>query len=222
MLRSRQKAIYAQLPPVLHYSDHDLIDPDLAVDVLYKRMLVKLDHLLNIFFAERMLKRLYHSDVDSNNDYQGDLLVTSFSVVTICLGFWTHRERFSAYTMRRNFEWFVVAYAAPAGGILSLELLRPSFTGPTHPKDARISRSSIVQQLSLLVGFLDWVRPSAPNGDLCADCKMVIRRVLDHHLNAQAPAQWGGDALPFDWAMDNQPGFNFELLDTFEWLRTDI
>ena len=118
----------------------------------------------------------------------------------------------------------LMAYAAPAGGILSLELLRPSFSGPSHPKDARISRSSIVQQLSLLIGFLDWVPPSAPNGDLCADCKMVIRRVLDHHLNApaQLPSADGGGSVPFDWALENQPGFNFELLDTFEWLRTDI
>lgn len=84
--------------------------------------------------------------------------------------------------------------------------------------DPSLSRSSIIQQLSLLVGFLDWVTPSAPNGDLCTDSKTVIQRVLDHHLNSLADP--GRVAEELDWGL-NQPDFNFELLDTFDWMRTD-
>lgn len=111
-----------------------------------------------------------------------------------------------------------MAYAAPGGGILCLELLRPTFNG-THPKSPKLSRSSIVQQLSLLIGFLDWVRPSAPNSDLCEDCKAIIQRVLDHNLNTTID---GGGALEtLDWNFPTQLDFNFDLLDTFDWLRAD-
>lgn len=111
-----------------------------------------------------------------------------------------------------------MAHGAPGGGILCQELLYPTFAG-THPKNPNLTRSSIVQQLSLLVGFLDWIHESAPNGDICADCKAVIQRVLDHHLNA--PAQ-GADILStMGLGVMAQPDFNFELLDTFDWLRTD-
>ena len=111
-----------------------------------------------------------------------------------------------------------MAYGAPGGGMLCLELLRPSFSG-THPKDAELSRSRIVQSLSLLVGFLDWVGPSAPNGDLCADAKAIIQHVLDHHLNM--PLDRGQPTTSVDWGFLSQPDFNFELLDTFDWLRHD-
>ena len=108
-----------------------------------------------------------------------------------------------------------MAYRAPGGGILCQEILEPTFSG-SHPKDVKLTRSAIVQQLSLLVGFLDWVRPNQPNGELCADAKAIIQRVLDHHLNG--PAQ--GEALgAMNWGVMAQPDFNFDLLDTFDWLR---
>lgn len=109
-----------------------------------------------------------------------------------------------------------MAYGAPGGGILCMELLDPSFSG-RHPKCSRISRASIVQQLSLLMGFLDWVPASAPNADLCANCKLVIQHVLDHSLNAATGSSWPPEALD---AM--QFDFNFELLDTFGWMRPDV
>lgn len=111
-----------------------------------------------------------------------------------------------------------MAYAAPGGGILCLELLRPTFHG-THPDCPRLSRSTIIQTLSLLIGFLDWVRPSAPNADLCSDCKTIIQGVLDHNLNAPAGGTGALDTL--DWEFPMQLDFNFDLLDTFGWLRPE-
>lgn len=113
-----------------------------------------------------------------------------------------------------------MAYAAPGGGVLCLELLRPTPTGDAqHPKP---SRSNIIQQLSLLVGFLSWVKASAPNADLCADCKVVIQRVLDHALNDTGAVS---NALSVDiasWDASAQLDFNFDLMDTFDWLRPDF
>ncbi|KAH7144273.1 hypothetical protein B0J13DRAFT_475194 [Dactylonectria estremocensis] len=208
-LKARQLKTVSEFPASLAFDPENMFDSTLDTRAIYTRVLIHLAHLQNLFFVERLLLR--HGAAD-----EGNLLLTSFELVMITLVFWTHKDQFA--TMRRNFEWLVMAYAAPAGGILCLELLRPSFHG-THPKDSRVSRSAIIQHLSLLVGFLDWVRPPAPNADLCADCKTIIQRVLDHHLNSDTDT--GGALQSLNWDFASAPDFNFELLDTFDWIRAD-
>ncbi|KAL7810266.1 hypothetical protein V8C44DRAFT_332764 [Trichoderma aethiopicum] len=209
-IQTRELETFAALPAHLQYSPHLLLDPELNTVSVYARMLLRLSHLQTMFLLERLL--LLNGSLD-----EGNLLLFSFEMLTLTLALWTHKDRFA--DMRRNFEWLLIAHAAPAGGILCLELLNPTFTGK-HPSDARITRSSIIQNLSLLVGFLDWVRPSAPNGDLCMDCKVIIQRVLDYTLNGSLDGNSPRAALAFDFP---EPlDFNFELLDTFDWLHTDI
>jgi hypothetical protein len=112
-----------------------------------------------------------------------------------------------------------MAYGAPASGILCKELQKPSFRG-RHPQDPRITRSSIIQKLSLLVGFLDWVDPLAPNADLCNDCSTVIQLVLDQALNdsIEAPSVAGQFEYEFPTVLD----FNFDLMGSFDWLNAEI
>ena len=73
-------------------------DPNCDVGEVYVRILVRLEHLQNLFFAERLSLRLGH--VDENR-----LLVISFEMVSLTLLFWTHQDRFSG--VRRDFEWLV-------------------------------------------------------------------------------------------------------------------
>jgi NAD(P)H-nitrite reductase large subunit len=114
-----------------------------------------------------------------------------------------------------------MAFAAPAGGILCNELLNPVI--PRQANNSTISRSDIIQQLSLLVGFLDWVSPSAPNGDLCGSCKTIIQRVLDQTLNGSAQnSALMGESFDFDLSSNFNDYFNFDLLDTFDWLRPEL
>jgi hypothetical protein len=83
----------------------------------------------------------------------------------------------------------------------------------------------MVQQLSLLVSSLDWVPRTSGNSDLCRSCRKVIQRVLDHHLNGTFAATTATTteiaADPSNWDYLDQPDFNFELLDSFDWLRSD-
>lgn len=118
-----------------------------------------------------------------------------------------------------------MAYAAPAGGILCNELLHPTL--PARPVPGIMTRAGIVQQLSLLIGFLDWVNPTAPNGDLCASTKAVVQHVLDHTLNGSLPDSSNGEArhgfdFNCDFATDMGGFFNFDLLDTYDWLKPDL
>ncbi|KAF4981389.1 hypothetical protein FZEAL_2819 [Fusarium zealandicum] len=208
-IKARAEKIATLFPPSLIHRPEDLDDPDDDVETPYVKILVRLEQLQNLFFLERLLLRLGHVD-------ESHLLIISFEMVTLTLVFWTHQDRFAG--VRHDFEWLLMAYAAPGGGILCLELLRPTLRG-THPDCPKLSRSAIIQKLSLLIGFLDWVRPPAPNADLCADCKAVIQGVLDHNLNA--PVAGGGALETLDWDVPMQLDFNFDLLDTFDWLRPE-
>ena len=193
-------------------------------------MLVRVEYLQNHFFAERLLLRRGHV-----ND--GELLLISFEMVSLTLTFWVHKDRFA--DVRPDFEWLVrptphslganatnrpsqvMEYAAPGGGILCMELLRPTISH-AHPKDPTISRSTIIQRLSLLVGFLDWVSPDAPNADLCMNCKTIIKHVLDHALNNPAGVMSPSGNTGGGFELDGMGSyFNFDLLDTFDWLRSD-
>lgn len=117
-----------------------------------------------------------------------------------------------------------MAYAAPAGGILCNELLKPvSYPDPS----TEVTRSGIVQQLSLLIGFFEWVSPGAPNADLCMSCKVVIQHVLDQTLNEPLVNVPNTDVANsgLDYGLDFGPDmggfFNFDLLDTFQWSRPE-
>ncbi|KAK2000425.1 fungal-specific transcription factor domain-containing protein [Colletotrichum falcatum] len=218
-IKERQLRTMANLPQILVFQEEDVQDRKIEVPLICARLIVHLEHLQNMFFVERLLAKRGHDD--------GALLSVSFEMVSKTLMFWTNMDRLSC--VNRDFEWLVMAYAAPGGGILCLELLKPTLHGGNHPQNPKVTRSSIIQKLSLLVGFLDWVSPTAPNGDLCADCKCIIQHVLDQALNgpaASASSAVGGgfpaalDAM--DWDLSTQLDFNFDLLDTYDWLRPEV
>lgn len=72
--------------------------------------------------------------------------------------------------------------------------------------------------MSLFVGSLDWVDPSAPDSDLCHDCKIVVQRVLDYALNSSLEVS-SISLDPMDWGLGSLPDFDFELPDAFDWMQ---
>ncbi|CAH0052418.1 unnamed protein product [Clonostachys solani] len=210
-IKARDLAVLSSFPSGLLYSPKDIDNANFDVDIFYGKILIRVEHLQNMFFIERLLLRYNYPD-------GGELLVVSYDMVTTILGIWIHKDKFTS--IRRDFEWLVMAYAAPGGGILCMELLKPTFSG-SHPKNPKITRSSIIQQLSLLVGFLDWVGPDAPNADLCSNCSNVIQHVLDLTLNNFGTPTHNDSVDALGQFDSTQMNFNFDLLDTFDWLRTD-
>lgn len=65
----------------------------------------------------------------------------------------------------------------PSVGILCSELLvrirQPKTDGIRFPV------SEVVQNFSLLIGFLEWIKPAAGNYKLCQRMARVLKRVLD-------------------------------------------
>ncbi|EHK26965.1 uncharacterized protein TRIVIDRAFT_140473 [Trichoderma virens Gv29-8] len=207
-LKERQHEAVKEFPATIAYNPADFNDPDINVNLIVARIILHLEELENLFLIERVLSK--HGEAD-----EGGILLIAFQLVSLTLLFWTHKDRFAPF--RNDFEWLVMAFATPSGGILCMELLNPTFKG-SHPKNPSITRSNIIQQLSLLIGFLEWIDPSRPNSDLCATTSAVMRRVLDHVLNtANENMSWRPEA------MDNmQLDFSFELFDTFDWMKHDV
>ncbi|KAF7542399.1 hypothetical protein G7Z17_g11607 [Cylindrodendrum hubeiense] len=95
-LKTRQLNTVSEFPTGLVYDPENLFDSNLDIETRYTRILVHLAHLQNLFFVERLLLRNGAPD-------EGNLLITSFDLVTLTIVFWTHKDQFA--TMRRNFEW---------------------------------------------------------------------------------------------------------------------
>ncbi|KAI2627790.1 hypothetical protein GGR54DRAFT_628839 [Hypoxylon sp. NC1633] len=210
-LRARELRTVSEFPASLQFNPADLENPDIPISVYSTRLIVQQEHLQNIFFVERLLLRHGHAD-------SGDLLKVSYDLVILTLP-WDYLNIDRLGPFRNDAEWIVMAYGVPAGGILCLELLKPTLHNRPH-SDPKITRSNIIQKLSLLVAFLDWISPSGPNGELCNDAKSIIQRVLDQSLNA-VPSLDEPPAF-LDWDFSTQLDFNFDLLDTFDWNRPDF
>ncbi|CAJ2509314.1 Uu.00g143400.m01.CDS01 [Anthostomella pinea] len=232
-IRDREIQTFEAFPDFLHYHAGDLEDPAVVVGDLGSRTLLRLEHLQNLFFVERLLLRHGHT--------QSDILAVSYELVTFTLPFWTHQDRL--IDARADCEWLVMAYAVPGGGILCQELLQPTPLYRRRPSNSSnsptattptITRSAIIQKLSLLVGFLDWIKPTAPNGNLCGDAKTIIQHVLDQALSSAPPGPHhpasiststppaAAAAPTFDWDFSGQVDFDFDLLDTFAWTRPEV
>lgn len=97
-INARGKAIFSEFPQGLVYRPENLGDPSVDIETMYARLLVQLEHLQNVFFAERLMLR--YGQVD-----EGDLLLTSFEMVSLTLIFWTHKDRLAG--VRGDFEWLV-------------------------------------------------------------------------------------------------------------------
>ncbi|KAF9869959.1 fungal specific transcription factor [Colletotrichum karsti] len=219
-LKNRELRAAADMPAVLQFRESDVRDPDIGAEMLYPRMIMRLEHLQNLFFIERLLRR--HGCANEK-----DLLAVSYELTSTTMIFWTNMDGLAM--VYEDFKWLVMAYAAPGGGILCLELLKPSVPPSEAPPDStgeRITRSRIVQLLSLLVGFLGWVSPKEANGNICENCKVIVQRVLDQALNAAAGSGGGGGEVPgadfMEWDFSAHLDFNFDLLDTFEWTRPEF
>jgi len=111
-----------------------------------------------------------------------------------------------------------MCYGMPSTGILCSELLKRS----RQPKidDIRFPCSEVVQNLSLLIGFLEWIKPIAGNYKLCQRMARVLKRVLDQVFDPQPDVQTQPDEQPQLQPPDASSSFWFpEGNDDFDWRK---
>ena len=118
-----------------------------------------------------------------------------------------------------------MCYAAPAGAVLCMELVNPSpvdvmseggtVAGETY------SRSSIIQQLSMLVGFLNSLDISEPDSLITSSARTVLKKVLDFLLNDTGRPQALVEPTSFNFTMSWDHFAQFNSLDDLSWLSQD-
>lgn len=92
-----------------------------------------------------------------------------------------------------------MVWGVPSCGVLCVELLKQlKNPGAQHPK---LKRSEIVQNLSMLIGFLEWVRPAAGNYQLCIRMRLIIKRILNQILDPSPPS-----SAPIQVSSSETPG----------------
>ena len=204
--------------------------------MLYSRLLTRLEHLQNLFLLERIL-------IKHGHDTAQDLIDISNEMLSLTSGIWKERDRLLG--LHGDFEWLVrtefaplkfhspfststntvqiMYHAVPASGLICVELLKKT-------KDAsyslKIPRSDCIQDLIMFVGFLDWVKPAAPNYELCRRIREIIERVLQQVLETPRATAENPITLetPPDFSFDSalrdcDEYATFDLLDTYDWFN---
>jgi len=80
-----------------------------------------------------------------------------------------------------------MCYGMPSIGVLCTALLAQVRTPPSvQSPDTKLPISELVQNLSMMIGFLNWVKPTAGNYRLCRRMSSVIKRILDQVFETQS------------------------------------
>ncbi|RAL02539.1 Zn(II)2Cys6 transcription factor [Aspergillus ibericus CBS 121593] len=209
-LKSEAMDIHAQFPETLLFRQAYIDDPNIPGQMLFLRILVRLDYLLNMFILERLLTR--HKVVSEQA-----LIHVSHEMLGLTLKYWKHKDRFQNHI---DFSWLAMSYAVPCSGILCLELLRQATAPSTYTLD--LPRSDIIQNLSLLVAFLDWLKPSGSDILAAGQIKGILRRSLDRILSM--PASLCSPTALDDMVLQDFAGAEYphlDLLNTFGWVDWD-
>jgi len=112
-----------------------------------------------------------------------------------------------------------MCYGIPSSGIICVELLKQM----RQPRSihVRMPRSEVIQNLSMLVGFLEWVRPTAANRELCGRMSVIIKGILDQVLDP--PLMTHGPLISSPTSeIVPMPEFDFKQIEMtdFDWLGT--
>lgn len=213
---SRIEQTYSSFPHYLKFNKANVSDPDVSDHKLWTRISLRLKMLEHRLLLERLAFKQNVLDGQSMVDCAREMLDL---VVLI----WVQRDRFIEH--HHDYDWILMWGGIPSAGVLCVELSKHARQSQGTQPALNIPRSEIVQNLSLLVGFLEWIKPSAGNYQLCRRMTQIIKRILDQILNP-APASQDLAATEgngFENTMQYDPmldvGFDNDM-DNMEWLNT--
>lgn len=96
-LKRKELELYTGLPAHVVCSPKLEEIRDINLQMLYPRLLIRLDHLLNIFLVERLLVKHGHP--------RSDLLRSSFEMIVLTLHFWTQKHIWAV--IQGEWQWIV-------------------------------------------------------------------------------------------------------------------
>ncbi|KAF4635056.1 hypothetical protein G7Y89_g3055 [Cudoniella acicularis] len=175
-LLNRLQQTYNNFPAFLHFQSADPCGKNSPDKSFWTTLCLRLQFLEHRLLLERLAHKQGVFDGQSMIDCAREMLELTVLI-------WVQRDRFVEY--HHDFDWMLMCWGVPSSGVLCVELLKqlkhPEIAGP------RLPRSEVVQNLSLLIGFLEWVRPAAGNYQLCMRMRLIIKRILDQILDPSPP-----------------------------------
>ncbi|KAI9054513.1 hypothetical protein LZ554_001670 [Drepanopeziza brunnea f. sp. 'monogermtubi'] len=189
-LVTQLEQIVGTYPPHIRY--HTIEHPDhsqsrkRAPHEIYLITRIQLDILQCAFLLQRLLV--------SRGYCNGQKLFNiAYDMIHVVLSLWSDSEHLRDFNFA--FDWIILSYGIPCAGILCLELLRASNLAPPmaptetmpSPTPVQLSRSEVVQTLTMFIAFLNWIRPTDNNVQLCGKFKKVVKRIIDTAIDAPRP-----------------------------------
>lgn len=205
----KQVDIYSQLPSWLQLSDGDEKSKSPDPRVLYTKLFIRLEHLQNLFLIERLL---HHMQPEATQN----LINACLDIISVTVAFWTRND--CLVGMEGDYEWFITGYAIPAAVTLCKTLLLAHDEGPSI---SLTPTSAIIQQLSLLNAFTEWLMLRVPCTSQCSKANSLMMRVLDQVLNISSHTATGivQDTTSRRSASDMVYACDLNDIDTFNWLE---
>ena len=179
--------------------------------------MLKIDFLINDFLLDRL------PDADSRQ--KQDLINTSRQLLAKTVFLSGYRDRLVDSQM--CFSWILVYAGIPSAGILAVELLKQSKQPNEYP--FILPRSEVVQNLSIYIGCLEYVRPAEGNYKVCKRVRTVFKRMLDQTLDmpptfaasnqlSSVPTQQPISEIDISTVLGPQDDARFtEWLDSIDW-----
>ncbi|EED23993.1 FAD dependent oxidoreductase superfamily [Talaromyces stipitatus ATCC 10500] len=152
---------------------------------------IQLDVLQCHFLLQRLLvSRQFNSGQE--------LFDVAQETISIIVSLWQNRDQLQELSYA--FNWITVSYGMPCAGILCIELLRACNLAPPSPATdssmtaavhslVQVSRSEVVQNLTMFGAVLDWIRPTNNNAQLSRKFKKVLQRIIDTVFDSLGPLQ---------------------------------
>lgn len=168
-LRVKIVEVYSHVPSILEVTKESLMAQE--SDCLMWRLLFgRLDYIRIHFLLERLA-------TERGGESKKNLLEVAKEIVDLVVFLWLQRDR--SINRHYDYDYIIMCYGMPSTGILCTQLLKQTQYPEQFDPSVKLSRSEVVQNLSLMVGFLEWIRPSAGNYRLCQRMAKAIKKVLD-------------------------------------------
>lgn len=215
-VKAQMEEQFRQQPAALHTRvDRDLFARNALVNA-FAAVEIQLIHLHQNF----LLERIEHG---TENLHFG----TAEEMLRIVLTFWNEREQYPGH--QDDNHWTICCYGIPAASAIAVGLWKASDSPIFEPRSWRNSRSENVQNLSLFIACLDWVKPAEGNYELCQRTMRMLKDILDRILAPSSQTTPSQPLAPVDlasWDLDTfslagMPNFGINMEDLFatDWMN---
>ncbi|KAL7929788.1 hypothetical protein V8C35DRAFT_314797 [Trichoderma chlorosporum] len=173
---TRLSSTWESMPPFMRYEPS--LWGQVASSTILMLLSIKLEYLYSKFLLHKIL-------VNQGSGYRHALIQISHETLALVLSAMKKRDLIGSH--RIDLEWTIVFYAMPCACVLILELFRLARL-PKPQSSAASNRSTIIQDISVLISCCDWLGESGKgNYELCKQAQLIFSKALDQILNHEMP-----------------------------------